>query len=309
MLLNLHQVAGRPWAITGEVFDAARRLLEAPDTFGGLRALVALRAQDKYDDAQEGHPPKAAAAGRARGGAGVMVIPVVGLLTQRGDVIDCQETLSTMAVADAVRAAVADQGVHAIVLEADSPGGEVFGIPEAAKVIREARKVKPVVAHAHSRAGSAMYWLASQADELMVTPSGLVGSIGVYSMHEDRSKALEAAGVKRTYVYAGKYKVEGNPVEPLGDEALASIQSDVDRYYGMFVADVAAGRGASVEDVRRGFGEGRMVGAKAAVSQGMANSVGTLDDAIHRAASLATERRRASSSVAQGQAMGLRRGR
>lgn len=173
----------------------------------------------------------------------------------------------------ALRAAVADPAVARIVLDIDSPGGTVDGVPELAREIFDARSKKPITAFVDSMAASAAYWLASQASELVVTPSGQVGSIGVFSLHVDYSKALEAEGIKPTFIHAGKFKVEANPYEPLGDEAKGAIQSRIDAYYGMFVHDVARGRGLSVETVRAEFGEGRMVLAKDAVKRGMADAI------------------------------------
>jgi signal peptide peptidase SppA len=236
-------------------------------------------------------------------GGAIAVIPIYGLVTQRNAWLGT----STDRLSAQVLAAVADKGVQAIVLDVDSPGGEVYGVPEAAAVIREARAEKPVVAVANAMAASAAYWLGSQASELLVTPSGEAGSIGVYTMHIDVSKALETAGLKVRLVSAGRYKVEGNPFEPLSDEAAAAIQADVDRYYEMFVRDVAKGRRVSVDAVRGDFGQGRLVGAKAAVTERMADGVGTLADGILRAGALAAERRGGTAAAAEAAAIRYRR--
>lgn len=289
-MLDLSRIFGREWAVTVELADFAHRILEA-DGIAALRLVAELHRTGR-EEARTGD-------GGRRGA--VAVVPVIGLLTHRGDLVDSMDTVSTAALASTVRAMAAEPSVSAIVLEMDSPGGEVAGMPEAAEVIRDARKVKPVVTSVNTKAGSGGYWLGSQADEIVVTPSGLLGSIGVYYLHEDKSAATAAQGRKVTLVHAGKYKVEGNPYGPLGDEALAHLQGRVDDAYGMFVADVARGRGVSRESVRDGFGQGRTVGAKQAVELGMATSVGTLEDAVRRAASLAAERRRATAGVAQAQ--------
>jgi signal peptide peptidase SppA len=228
-------------------------------------------------------------------------IPVLGFITHRGDIVNSVESASSAAIADAARAAAADPAVDAILLEVDSPGGEVYGLAEAAAALREVRAVKPVVTHSNTHALSGGYWLLSQGDEIGVTLSGEVGSIGVFGAHEDKSKALEAAGRKVTLVSAGKYKTERNAYGPLSEEAHAAMQSDVDRYYGLFVADVAKGRRVPVDSVRSGYGEGRVVGAKSAVEQGMATFVGTLDEAFKRAASLGAEKRRSMSALAAAQ--------
>jgi signal peptide peptidase SppA len=168
------------------------------------------------------------------------------------------------------------------VLHVDSPGGSVAGLPEAADAIRHARGAKPIVAQVDTLAASAAYWLAAQADEIVVTPSSEVGSIGVFTAHFDFSKMLDTVGLKVTWIFAGRYKVEGNPAEPLQEDARVHLQSHVDHYYGMFVSAVAKGRGVGVEQVRKAWGEGRTVTAQDAVDRGMADSVGTLEETIRR---------------------------
>jgi signal peptide peptidase SppA len=176
--------------------------------------------------------------------------------------------------------AVSDGSTSAIVIDVNSPGGAVSGTPELFSKIMAARGSKPIIAVANAMAASAAYWIACAADEIVITPSGEVGSVGVWTAHEDVSRMLEANGVKTSLIYAGKYKVEGNPFEPLTDEARAALQSSVDDAYQMFVKDIAKGRGRKIEEVRNGFGEGRTVGAKEAVALGMADRVDTLENVI-----------------------------
>lgn len=173
-----------------------------------------------------------------------------------------------------------DPSVGTIVLNVDSPGGAVDLVPEVAAKIRAARTA--TVAVANTRAASAAYWLASQCGELVVSPSGAVGSVGVYAAHEDVSRQLEAEGVTVTLISAGEHKVDGNPFEPLSDAARATIQANVDAYYGMFLRDVAKGRGVDVGFAQESFGKGKMLLAAEAVRAGMADRVGTLEDTIAR---------------------------
>jgi capsid assembly protease len=184
---------------------------------------------------------------------------------------------------DELRKAVADTDVSHIVLDIDSPGGLVDHIPETAAEIRQAAGKKPVTAVANTLAASAAYWLGSQASEFVVTPSGEAGSIGVYSVHKDTSQAHEKAGVRPTIISAGKRKTEGNPYEPLSEDAVEGLQEAVNDYYSMFTRDVARGRGSSAADVREGFGEGRTLTARRAVGAGLVDRVDTLQGAIARA--------------------------
>lgn len=286
------------WAVTQDVAEELRRCAQEPERMEAFARTVRRRA-----GCTKGAGTVRAAL--ARGGS-VAVIPFHGMCMHRTSWFGT----SLERLAANVAEAAADKSVQAIVLDVDSPGGLVNWVPEAAAVVREARAAKPVVAVADTLAASAAYWVASQADEILVTPSGEAGSVGVYGMHVDMSKALEGAGFKVTLISAGKYKTEGNPFEPLSDDAASAWQADVDRVYDQFVKDVARGRGVAVETVRRGYGEGRVVGAKAAVDLGMANTVGTLSDAIRRAGTLAAQRRQGPAAAqAAAEALRLRRAR
>lgn len=237
----------------------------------------------------------------ARSGGGVAVLPVFGVIIHRSYEVSCMSgggTTSLERFTKALRTALADPGVGSIVIDIDSPGGNVEGVTEAFAAIAAAEK--PVVAVANSMAASAAYWLASAAQELVVSPSAQVGSIGVYTMHEDHSRELEAAGIGVQVIKAGKFKAEGLPVQPLSEEARAALQRSVNEYYEMFVRDVATGRGVKPAAVRDGFGEGRIVGAKEAVSLGMADRIATLDETIQRLAAGGRVKPRRASAEASG---------
>jgi len=213
----------------------------------------------------------------------VAVIPLSGFLSQKPSLFSMLfGGTSVEAFAREVVAALGDQSIGAVVLDVDSPGGEVFGVTEAATAIRAARGTKPLVAVANPIAASAAYWLAAQADEVVVTPSGLAGSVGVFTVHQDVSKALEQQGVGVRFISYGRRKTEGNPVEPLSEDALASIQARVDEAGRTFEADVAKGRGVSVAKVHSDFGEGGILTASQAVAAGAADRVATLDEVVGR---------------------------
>lgn len=214
----------------------------------------------------------------------VAVIPLQGMVTPKGTLLG--QLFGGDSGLQGFRARIAraaeDDSITSILLHVDSPGGLVELVPEAAADIRLAREAKPVVAVANTMAASAAYWLAAQANEVVVTPSGRVGSVGVFSVHEDVSKMAEEKGVKLTMISAGKFKTEGNPYEPLGDEARAAIQERIDEVYGMFVADLAKGRGTSAESVRKDFGQGRMLSPKAALAAGMVDRIATFEETAAR---------------------------
>lgn len=192
-----------------------------------------------------------------------------------------------------VREAVADPEIGAVVMNIDSPGGVVDGVPEAAAELRKMRGSKPMIAVSNTLMASAAYWLGSQADEVVITPSGEAGSIGVYATHRDMSGMQALMGIKTTLVSAGKFKTEGNPFEPLSETAQEHLQEAVNDFYGMFVADVAKGRDATVAAVKGGYGEGRVLTPKRAVEAGLADRVETIGEAVGRLAA-----RRSSTGVA-----------
>lgn len=218
-------------------------------------------------------------------GSRIAVVPLLGMLSQRNNPTDFVGDTSLEAFGAVLNQLLKDSSISSIVLDVDSPGGSVYGVDELAARIFAARGQKRIVAIANSLAASAAYWIATAADELSCTPSGQVGSIGIVAMHEDWSRAEEAAGLHITHVSAGKYKTEGNEHEPLDDTARAALQDRVSTYHRMFVRTVARNRGSSFAGVHDGFGEGRTVGAADALKMGMVDRVETMDELLARIAS------------------------
>lgn len=281
--MNSHFLAwalSTPWALQPDRMAAYAAVL-ARRYAGGMKAERDSDGRPGSDRmGGDGLDTKAAVqrAGSGRRGA-IAVIPIHGAIVQRASQINiCDGGTSTQAVSNALREANADDTVDSILLDIDSPGGSVYGVAELAAEIRAS--TKPVTAIANSLAASAGYWLGSAAREFFVTPGGEVGSIGVWMAHEDWSKALDEMGIKTTLISAGAYKVEGNPYEPLGDDARAFLQSRTNDYYGAFTRDVAKGRKVSVDQVRGGMGQGRVLGADQAKAENMVDGVMTFDQVV-----------------------------
>ena len=224
---------------------------------------------------------------RGAGRAGrIAVIPVYGIMAHRAEFFadTSSSGTSVQSVQRAFREATKDDSVDAILFDVDSPGGQAAGIPELAAEIRAARGTKPMVTVSNTFMASAAYWPFAQADEIIVTPSSLTGSIGVVMAHVDETGLNEKLGVKVTLVYAGEHKVETYPESSLTDDAVAYLQSLVDDLHGQFLQGVADARGIAAERVRADFGQGRVLTATEAVKVGMADLVGTYEDAIARLA-------------------------
>jgi capsid assembly protease len=272
--LNPEHAAAQMWSILPSALAAI-----SPEVHTQLLVEQAMAAQAGSIFAA---PPTAAAPKNA---GAVAVINVQGVITPRGSWLLRALGLGgggLMGLREALHEAMTDGDVGSILLNIDSPGGLVDLVPETANEIRESRGDKKIVAIANTCAASAAYYLASQADEVVVTPSGAVGSIGVLLRHEDISGRLEQMGVKITLQTAGKFKGEGNPFQPLSKEAEAARQQQIEDFYGMFVADIAAGRGVSKQAVLSDYGEGRTLLADRALAAGMVDRVETIEETIRR---------------------------
>lgn len=255
---------------------------------------------------------EAAQNGPRRGGGqagreiGIYSVPVYGVISPRQNMMARSSGGTTAeSIGREFQAALASPDVDGIIFDIDSPGGAVEGIAELAAEIRAARGTKPIVAVAHHMASSAAYWLAASADEIVASPSAIVGSIGVFTAHDDVSEAQAKLGVKRTVISAGKHKAEGALGQPLPEEAREHVQAQVNEIYAMMTSDIAKGRsygGRTVGvDVVRGetYGEGRVLLAKAALAAGMVDAVDTFDNTVRRMArSIATSRSGNRSSLA-----------
>lgn len=235
---------------------------------GGARAF--LDAEDDSDQAK--YKPYDVAGGIAR-------IPIEGTLVHK---LGTLYPYSGMTGYDGIRAllsmALGDPDVKAIMLDIDSPGGEVAGCFDLVDAIYNARGKKPIWAVLTESAYSAAYAIASAADRIIVPRTGGTGSVGVICMHVDMSKALGSAGISVTLIHYGALKADGNEFNPLGKEALRRFQSDVDKMGELFVKTVARNRDLKTADVRD-TQAGTFLGA-AGVDIGFADEVMAPDEAF-----------------------------
>jgi signal peptide peptidase SppA len=250
------KAAAQPWALM-------------PECIAAIANPFAIRGE------AQARPVLSRPAGSATGA--IAVISLSGVISQHPDWFS--DTSLDQFSAD-LMGAVNDPGVGAILISIDSPGGSVYGVAEAADLILAAREKKPIVALANSLAASAAYWLGCCASQLYCTPSGEVGSIGVWQAHMDFSGAMADAGIAVTLISAGKFKTEGNPYQPLDEDAQDFMQSRVDDYYADFTGAVAAARNTDVQTVINGMGQGRVLGASAAKKAGMIDGVMTFAQVV-----------------------------
>lgn len=212
---------------------------------------------------------------------GVGILPIMGPIFGKANLMTQLSGATSLEVSQShLREMVKDESIHSILLNIDSGGGTSDLVQEMGDEIYNARQSKPVYAIANTDAGSAAYWLASQANKTFVTPSGSVGSIGAFTVHEDQSVADAQSGVKYSFISAGQYKTEGNPHEALTDEGRQFRQERIDELYGNFVGAVARGRGVSTDTVKESFGGGRMLSSTKAKQAGLVDDVVSYDSLL-----------------------------
>lgn len=183
--------------------------------------------------------------------------------------------------ARSVREAADDDSVSEIVLDISSPGGTVEGIDVSAESVRYAADKKPVTAVTEGMMCSAAYWIASQADKIVASPTAQIGSIGVLAGHTDMTKLEENLGLKTTIFRSGPKKALGHPSETLSDTAQKEIQREVDELYDVFLRDVAAGRGRTKKQVKDEWGDGAVYATARALELGLVDEQGTLYDVLN----------------------------
>lgn len=211
-------------------------------------------------------------------GDGIAVVQVEGSLAHKTGNLDPE---SGMTGYDGIRAklemAMKDPAVKGILMDVDSPGGEVSGAFDLADFIAGSKQ-KQIWAYANDLMASAAYLVGSQADKVFASQTASVGSIGVLVAHADYSKAMEAEGVKVTLIHSGEHKVDGNPYAALPDGVKSDIQAEIDGLRDKFAASVSRGRKMSKESILDT--EARVYPGAKAVEMGLVDGVASFDEVI-----------------------------
>jgi capsid assembly protease len=262
----LAELVAQPWAMEPKALEAFLEKVRA----GGPHAPATLTAAFMDDG------PKRTG---MRIDNGVARIPISGVLLKKVPVwlkwFGVEATAYSDIQAD-LDAALADGGVKEIVLAVDSPGGQVAGVYEAAEAIQAARgRGKPITAQVGDLCASAAYWLAAQAHRITAGQNAQVGSIGVYSVYVDSSKAAEDEGFKVHVVSSGPHKGAGIPGAPITAEQLGGFQAVVDGMAENFKAAVARGRVRSTRKDVDGWATGQVWLAAQASTMGLIDGITT----------------------------------
>lgn len=271
--MNLLDVLTAPWAIAPAKLHEIQAIY-ATHLRGEKIDLAAVEARIGRPLANEPAPYNVT--------DGVAVLHVSGVMAKRANLFSqISGGVSTQLAARDLLQADADESVHSIIQIFDTPGGTVDGTEAYANVIRQVGQRKTVVTLADGLMASAGVWAGTAAGQIYIADNTTsVGSIGVVSQHVDLSGRDAQAGIKRTEIFAGKYKRIASDTGPLTEAGRQSIQDAVDYTYSLFVQAVASQRGVSVERVLADMADGRMFIGEQAINAGLADGVATLDELI-----------------------------
>jgi signal peptide peptidase SppA len=263
-----------PWAMSNEGMDLLDRILD--------RAMAGADV-DLAAVAQQIGRPLDNTGGRVEMRGNVAVFDIQGPLFRRSDLftnISSSTTVQNLAVD--LRKAADDRLVSHILLNIDSPGGQVNGIQEFADQVREVGAIKPVVAYIDGIGASGAYWIASAANSIVINDTSMVGSIGVVASVRDNRAAQERQGVKQYEIVSSQSPFKRPDVST--EQGRAQIQEVVDALASVFIGRVAAFRGITADDVLARYGQGRMLPAKQAMEAGMADEISRFEPLVARLA-------------------------
>jgi signal peptide peptidase SppA len=244
------------------------------------RALEQLVERSRAPHAAAGDMPLRAKRADYELHGSVAVIDVSGVLMPRPDLFERAflGATDTEDIARAVTAAEADAAVKSILIDFSSPGGAVAGVQELANLVASVQK--PVVSRARDGMTSAAFWIGCAARSVWLSSeTALIGSIGVLALHVDLSERERMLGIRITPIAAGRFKTVGSPHAPLPDDHRATIQSQVDQIYTIFVNDVARFRGVTLERALS-MADGKVYLGRQALAAGLADGIATLDQLI-----------------------------
>lgn len=264
------------WAMDEAKYDA---MIEVLDRWADGQKLSAEEIQARTGASERKRATPAT-------GSAIAVLPLHGLISHRAHMVEDTSFgsggTSTERFGQLFDAALRDPEVGSIVIDVDSPGGNVAGVPELAQKIFAARGQKRIIAVANSLAASAAYWICTAADETVAIPSGEVGSVGVFAMHTNTARRDANVGVERTILRAdiGPNKAELSPHGPLSGPARSYVQEQLNDLGLQFVDALARHLGVSASVVRERFGGGRTMSARQALAAGMVRRIATLEEVL-----------------------------
>lgn len=280
------RVLNRPLLIHPDKAATILNVLEGRITLGAIAEGLAPEASRFIGTTEK---PNGKGRRYTRAAGRTALITVDGSLVNRGAWVGANSGLTSYeGIAAQIDEIAADGDLDNLVIDMNSYGGEATGMFGLAAKIRNLRKKMHVVAVVNDVAASAGYGIVSAADQIVISPTSLVGSIGVVMMHVDRSQEMNAKGLRPTLIHAGAKKVDGHPFGPLPENVRADMQKDVLAFYEQFIATVAEGRkheGDARRKSRLSADQARATEAdvyigQEAIDAGLADRMGSLDEVL-----------------------------
>ncbi|MDR1678070.1 MAG: signal peptide peptidase SppA [Deltaproteobacteria bacterium] len=204
--------------------------------------------------------------------------PGVAVLVIEGEISDTSWAVS------AFKSFEKDENVKAIVLRVNSPGGAVAPCQELYRAMRASKK--PIVVSMGSMAASGGLYLAVAGSHIMANPGTMTGSIGVIMETIEVDQVMDKLGIKAQVIKSGQFKDIGSPFRPMEPIEQTMLQTMVMEIYEQFVNDVAAGRPKMTIEKVRSIADGRIFTGNQALSLGLVDSIGGLQEAIDKAMDL-----------------------
>lgn len=255
-----NHAAGEPWAITE---SALNNILTIASRQNESIEVVSAKLGRELDNSYVTEIREGAA-----------VIPVVGPLFRYANIFTAISGASSYEIlAKDFTSALENPDVQSIILDIDSPGGEVNGCAEFASMIFEARGKKPIIAYASGDAASGAYWIASACDQIIASETSMLGSIGVVAVYrgsKDES-VLEIVSSQSPY----------KRLDPSSKDGKSRLQSRIDDLATVFIESIAKHRGVDPPTVIKDFGGGDVFIGKNAINSGLADDIGSLEQIIN----------------------------
>lgn len=259
----IQAVLAHQWAILPETLETIVGVAERESEYhGNIQAL----------EAKLGRPLGNTMTATTRDG--VAIVPVEGPLFRRANLMtEFSGATSYETLARDFAQALNDPGVHAVLLNIDSPGGEVNGASEFAQMVAAAEK--PVWAYVGGTGASAAYWIASAADRIITADTAMIGSIGVQAGYTVK----EGKPGEKSYRFVSSQSPNKN-ASPETEQGAAQAQANVDALAEVFIAAVAKNRDTTQENVVESFGKGAVFVAAEAEKRGMVDGIGTFEGTL-----------------------------
>ena len=263
------------------------KLLYTDEVKGEVKKMLKIDADD--DISQLTLSEMSGVKGKKKEGEQIAVYYAYGEIvdTGTGSAMDDEHSIVANTVCKDLHKLMEDDDVKAVVLRVNSPGGSAYASEQIWHAVTQLKAKKPVVVSMGGYAASGGYYISCNANYIYTEPTTLTGSIGIFGMFPDFSGLLkDKLGVKFDEVKTNKHAAFGTIARPFNDEELALLGNYIDRGYNLFRKRVADGRKLKVEQVEE-IAQGRVWLGCDALPIKLVDAIGSLDDAVKKAAELA----------------------